>query len=181
MTPMIVFGALALVAAVMVVRSRHLIRAVLWLGASLVATAALYVTLDASFLAAVQVMVYVGGVVTLMIFGVMMTRRHEGLTAPAASERPALGALIAGGLFALVAWAIRATPGLDAPRPPEAITTADLGRALLTEHVLAFEALSLLLLGAIVGAVVIARRRDPGEAARGFTAPGAARATEASP
>ena len=76
-----------------------------------------------------------------------------------------------------LAWAIRATPGLDAPRPPAAITTADLGRALVVDHVLAFEALSVLLLGAIVGAVVIARRRDPGEVARGFTAPSPERST----
>ena len=164
-------GAVALGAAVMVVRSANLIRAVLWLGASLLATAALYVTLDASFLAAVQVLVYVGGVVTLMIFGVMMTRRHESLEAPAERRGGALGAVVAGGLFAVLAWAIRTTPGLDGPRPAEAVDTAALGHGLLVDHVLAFEALSVLLLGAIVGAIVIARRRAPGEVARGFVAP----------
>lgn len=156
-------AACALLSAVAVVRAANLIHATLWLGAALLATAALYAALGASFLAAVQVLVYVGGVVTLMVFGVMMTRRHDGLVAPAESRRQGPAAAVALTLFGATAWAIRATRGLDAPLPsPERATTAALGRALVVDHVLAFEALSLLLLAAIVGAVVLARRRDPG-------------------
>ncbi len=156
-------AALALVPAYLAVRGSNLVHATLWLGASLLATAGIYAALGASFLAAAQALVYVGGVVTLMIFGVMMTRRHEGLVAPAESRKPGRAAAVSVALFAAVAQAIRATDGLDAPLPaPNRDGAGALGRALVVDHVLAFEALSLLLLAAIVGAIVIARRRDPG-------------------
>ena len=158
-----VVAACALVSAIFVVRSANLIRAVMWLGVTLLATAVLYAMMDASFLAAVQVLLYVGGVVTLMIFGVMITRRHDGIVVQAESAKPGRAAIAAAALFGVVAAAIRATPGLDTPIAA-AVTPAALGRALLEEHVLAFEAVSVLLLGAIVGAIVIARRRDPGDA-----------------
>lgn len=155
----------SLVPGYFVVRATNLIHATFWLGASLLATASLYAMLGASFLAAAQALVYVGGVVTLMIFGVMITRRHEGLAVPAESRNTTRAAVISIALFALIAQAIRATHGLDAPMPTPARDDTDaLGRALVVDHVLAFEALSVLLLAAIVGAVVIARRRDPDEA-----------------
>ncbi len=158
-----IVAATALVSAVFVVRSHNLIRAVLWLGITLLATAAFYAMLESSFLAGTQVLVYVGGVVTLMIFGVMITRRHEGIVVHADSHGSLKGFAVAGSLFAVVAFAIRATDGLDAVRPFTPLTTKDLGRELLQTHVLAFEAVSFLLLAAIIGAIVIARKRDPVE------------------
>jgi len=155
----------ALLSALTVVRSRDLVHAVLWLGVTLFATAVLYAMLGASFVAGVQVLLYVGGVVTLMIFGVMMTRRHDGATAKLEDPASARAAAVALSLFVAVAWAVLTTDGLDpvtpAPMPP-VISAADLGRALLHEHVLAFEVVSMLLLATMVGAIVIARRRDPG-------------------
>lgn len=166
----VLFGAAAacaLVPALLTVRATNLIHAALWLGASLLATAGVYAALGSSFIAAVQVLVYVGGVITLMLFGVMMTRRHEGLVAPAESQNTGRAAVVAGTLFALLALAIHRTPGLDRPLAPSAGANAPgLGRALVVEHVLAFEALSVLLLAAIIGAVVIARRRDVPEVSR---------------
>jgi NADH-quinone oxidoreductase subunit J len=162
----------ALVSAIFVVRSADLIRAVLWLGITLIATAALYAMLGASFLAGVQLLLYVGGVMTLMVFGVMITRRHVGIaTTTTDTVHPVRGAIVALALFGVVANAIVKTEGLDtAPAVPLApLTLVDLGNAILHEHVLAFEVLSLLLLAAIIGAVVIARRHDPGPA----TAPSA--------
>jgi len=160
------FGAVALLTLVsgfFVVKSTDLIRAVMWLALTLLFTAVLYVMLNAPFLAGVQVLTYVGGVVTLTIFGVMVTRRHEG-TGPIVAghsdwER---GALVGGGLFALLAFAILKT---DLTTVTTVVpTTEGLGRALLGDYLLAFELASLLLLGAIIGAVVIARRRDPDSA-----------------
>lgn len=156
-------AALTLVSAILVVRSHNLVHAALWLGATLLATAAYYAALESSFLAGVQVLVYVGGVITLMIFGVMITRRHEGIVVQADSHGSAKGLVVAGGLFAVMAVAIRKTEGLDVAQPFTPLTTADLGRALLQTHVLAFEVVSFLLLAAIVGAIVIARKRDPME------------------
>ncbi len=158
-------AACALLSAVAVVRSAHLIRAVVWLGVTLFATAVLYAMLDASFLAAIQVLLYVGGVVTLMIFGVMITRRHDGIVVPAETDGSGRGGAVALAMFAVLAWAILATPGIDDPGARAAPTApAELGRALLRDHLLAFEAVSMLLLGAIVGAIVIARKRDPAAA-----------------
>lgn len=152
-------AAIILLSALKVVRSRDLVHAVLWLAVTLLGTAALYAMFDQGFIAAVQVLTYVGGVVTLTLFGVMVTRRHD--TAPAVAENEAdeRGFLAALALFAVLALALWRTPLPAAPLP--AATTAQLAHALLDEYLLAFEAISVLLLAAVVGAVVIARRTDP--------------------
>ncbi len=153
-------SAIILASALFVVRSKNLIHSVLWLAMTLLGTAALYAQLDAPFLAGVQVLTYVGGVVTLMIFGVMVTRRHEGATAPSDHGEEERGFIFATALFVLLALAIWKSPmALATPQPSP--TTAQLGHALLDDYLIAFEVLSLLLLAAIVGAVVLARRRDP--------------------
>lgn len=159
----VAFLALALCSLVpgyFVVRATNLIHATFWLGASLLATASLYAMLGASFLAAAQALVYVGGVVTLMIFGVMVTRRHEGANAPAERVHGFRGLVLAVGTFALLAWAVLKSD-LDSGVPPiTQETTRSLAKALLDDHLVAFEVVSLLLLAAILGAVVLARRRD---------------------
>lgn len=165
-----VVAAIALLSALLVVRSANLVHAVLWLGITLADTAVLYGMLGASFLAGVQVLLYVGGVVTLMIFGMMLTRRHDGLTVPADS-----GAHARGGLTAILLFSVLATAAMrsNLDEAPAAVTLAPaasgsqsttqaIGLELLGTHVLAFEILSLLLLAAIIGAVIIARRRDHG-------------------
>ena len=117
-----------------------------------------------------SVLLYVGGVSILMVFGVMMTRRHEGIAVEAETTNVPRGVFAAGAIFGVIAGAIQMTPELDRPlaAPPPTVTAQDLGRGLLIDHVLAFEVISLLLLIAIIGAIVIARRRDPGEARVGF-------------
>jgi len=153
-------GIIILVSAVFVVRSSNLIHAVLWLAMTLLGTAALYAQLNAPFLAGVQVLTYVGGVVTLMIFGVMVTRRHEGAEAPIENDSDERGFIFAAALFVILALAIWKSP-MALPANPVTPTTGELAHALLDEYLVAFEVLSLLLLAAIVGAVVLARRRDP--------------------
>ncbi|MFO0555643.1 MAG: NADH-quinone oxidoreductase subunit J [Polyangiaceae bacterium] len=154
-----IIAACVLLAALFVVRSQNLVHATLWLGLTLVGTAALYAMLGASFLAGVQVLLYVGGVMTLMLFGVMLTRRHDGLVVQAERMPPLRGAVVAAGFFGVLAAAIAKSelPSTSAPSPVE---TAAVGAALFRDHVLAFEVLSVLLLAAIIGAVAIARRRD---------------------
>jgi NADH-quinone oxidoreductase subunit J len=94
-----------------------------------------------------------------MAFGVMLTRRHDGRVALTGSAGHTRGALVAAALFGVIAATVaRGDVAATQPAP----TTAELGTALVTTHVLAFEVLSFLLLAAIVGAIVIARRRDPG-------------------
>lgn len=153
-------AAVVVVAAVLVVRSRNLVHSVFWLALALLGTAALYALLDAPFLAGVQVLTYIGGVVTLMIFGVMVTGRHTGAVAEIDWSGSVRGLLVAGGFLALVGGAILSTD-LSGPPPPPPPTTAELARSLLDEYLLPFEVTSLLLLAAVIGAVVLARRRDP--------------------
>lgn len=152
-------GLATLVSAFFVVEGRNLIRAVLWLAVSLLGTAVLYAMMGAPFLAGVQVLTYIGGVVTLLIFGVMVTKRHEGSAIVADHAEKGRARIVSGGLFVLLAMATFKTD-LSAAVAAPSVSTADLGRALLSHDLVAFEGASLLLLAAIIGAVVIARRRD---------------------
>ena len=154
-------AAVIVVSALFVVCSRNLVHAVLWLALALLGTSGMYALLDAPFLAGVQVLTYVGGVVTLSIFGVMVTRRHEGVEAAAESYPGLRGAATAGVLFAVLATAIWRTDFPVAAALPPTVPVSELAHALLDEYLLPFEAASLLLLVAIVGAVVLVRRRDP--------------------
>jgi NADH:ubiquinone oxidoreductase subunit 6 (subunit J) len=146
--------------AIRVVRSGNLVRAVFWLALTLLGTAVLYALLHAPFLAGVQVLTYVGGVVTLMIFGVMVTRRHDAAVVAIDGRNRLRGALAAGAFFAVLAWAIVRTD-LSAFTPVSTPTTQALAHDLLDTYLLAFEVTSVLLLAAIICAVVLARRRDP--------------------
>ena len=160
------FGILAIAlvgSALRVVGSRDLVHSVLWLALTLVSTAVGYVVLHADFLAAVQVLLYTGGVITLMLFGVMLTRRHEGSAVVAhGSSGLAKAGLVAVALLGLVVVAIHTSLPAAIPAPLMLPDTAALGRVFLRGPlVLAFEVLSVLLLAAMVGAITLARRGDP--------------------
>lgn len=151
-------AAVSLLSAVMVVRTKDLVHAVLWLALTLLGTAGMYAILDAGFLAAIQVLLYTGGVITLMLFGVLLSRRSGGVIPSGGSLGQGAGALLSAAVFGLVAVAVLRSdlstetfPGPDAQQ---------LGALFMTELVLPFEALSVLLLGAMVGAIVLARRTD---------------------
>ena len=158
---MIGFGLLALVllgSALGVVLTRNLVHSVLFLALTLVATAGVYLFLEAEFLAGVQVLLYAGGVAVLTIFAVMLTRRPD--SGPTLHESHGLvrGGVAAGGVGLLLAAFIARSPELSAPA--KVATIADLGRGFLGEYLLAFEVLSVLLLAVMIGAIVIARKED---------------------
>ena len=160
--PFFVLGALLLLGAVRVVASRDLVHAVLWLGVVLVLTAVMFLMLGAPFLAGIQLLLYTGGVITLMLFGVMLTRRHREIGVEIDSSRRLPAALGSLGLFAAMASAISRTelPAWPSAAPVPAI---EIGRAFLTDHLVAFEVLSVLLLAAMIGAIVLGRQRDFGD------------------
>jgi NADH-quinone oxidoreductase subunit J len=154
-------GTLILGSALMVVTTRKLLHAALWLVTALFGVAILYAILQAGFLAVVQVVVYIGAIAILFIFAVMLTRkemRDQGQQTRSNWWIPALlGLLILGGLVFLVL----SIPGVD--RLPVALpdgldTIRSLGTALVSPdaYVLPFEAASVLLLAALVGAVYLA-------------------------
>lgn len=148
----------------------NLMHACIYLLASFFGIAGLYATLGADFLAATQIVVYAGGVVTLMLFAVMLTGGASekinkfGLTKiKAMGNKFTFAAAIASGLvIALVLLKILASilkSSSTATLPPYEGTVEKIGTLLITDHVLAFEISSILLLGALIGAAVISRPR----------------------
>jgi NADH-quinone oxidoreductase subunit J len=168
---LLALGAVAVGSGALVVTSTHLVRAGLYLVVSLGAVAALYLVLGAELVAWVQVLVYVGAVVVLLLFAVMLTRAPIGPSKDL--DRPAGPALLIGGgvglgLAALLADAFRWT----IYALPEAGTTQRMGQQIFGGWVLPFEVLSILLLAALVGAIVLSRpdlgaRRDEPETTEG--------------
>lgn len=149
-------GAVALGAGVRVVGTTHLVRAGLWLLVTLAAVAGMYLVLGAELVAWVQVLLYVGAVVVLLLFAVMLTRAPIGVSL--GMDRPRVtGALIGGGagagLAVLLAAAYRWT---FVARPPVA-TASNVGTAVFRTWGLPFEVVSVLLLAALVGAIVVSR------------------------
>jgi NADH-quinone oxidoreductase subunit J len=154
-------AALILASALMVVITRKLIHAALWLVAALFGVAILYVILQAAFLAVVQVVVYIGAIAILFIFAVMLTRREmldQGAQTRTNWWLPALlGLLILAGLVFLIHG--QDAFGQTAVEMPAGVDTLrNLGTALVSPDafVLPFEVASILLLAALVGAVFIA-------------------------
>jgi NADH-quinone oxidoreductase subunit J len=164
-----VFGLLSVVvlaAAVLVVTTRNIIHAALWLVVCFGALAGCYLVLTAEFVAWVQVLIYVGAVVTLMLFGAMLTRAPIGRAQDLDSRnRPiaAVAALATAGVIGvLVVDAFRASY-IDVRHVPVGGGRV-IGTALFRFYVLPFEVASVLLLAALVGAIVMTGR-DVGAAA----------------
>ncbi len=155
----IVFGAIAVGGAIMVVTRRHPMAAALYLILTLFAVAALFAVRQAHFIAAIQVIVYAGAVVVLFIFVIMLINVPESrLPVERATGMRLLGVVAAGLLIleaAVVARRYAMTPGTAG----ESGTVAAVGRALFTDYLLAFEITSVLLLAAVVGAIVLAKRK----------------------
>ena len=149
---------LVLGASLGVVLARNLFHSVLWLALALVGTAGLFILLHAEFLAAVQVLLYAGGVVTIVVFAIMLTERLVGDSLRQTNRTVTVGAAAAAAVFLALAATILRGSRTGAPAPD--LTTAALGRAVLTEWVLAFEVLGILLVAALLGALYLARTEE---------------------
>jgi NADH-quinone oxidoreductase subunit J/NAD(P)H-quinone oxidoreductase subunit 6 len=150
-------GAVAVGAGALVVTTRHLVRAGLYLVVSLGAVAGLFLVLTAELVAWVQLLIYVGAVVVLLLFAVMLTRAPIGASDDL--DRPGWPAALIGGgaglgLAALLVDAYRWST-VELPEPG---TAERLGAEVFGSWVLPFEVLSVLLLSALVGAVVVSVR-----------------------
>jgi len=157
------FWGLALVllaSSLAVVLSRNLFHSVLYLAVALVTTAGLFLHLEAEFLAAVQILLYAGGVVTIVVFAIMLTERLVGERLTQTNRQLANGAIVSGAvLVALFLFLVRA----ELPRQRQPLAgdlTQAIGRDLLTRFVLPFELLAVLFLAALLGALFFARRED---------------------
>ncbi|WP_166021578.1 NADH-quinone oxidoreductase subunit J [Streptomyces chilikensis] len=170
-------GVVTLGAAVVSVTTRQLVHAALWLVVALGGLAVEYLLLTAEFIAWVQVLIYVGSVVVLLLFGLMLTRAPIGRSpdADSGNRGVALGVAVAAAvaLVWLVVDAFRTTwIELDGA---SAGTTEVTGESLFRHWVLPFEALSVLLLAALVGAIVLSRKRNADVDAASSGKAGAAR------
>jgi NADH-quinone oxidoreductase subunit J len=166
-------GLATLVCAAMVVTSPKLVHAALWLIATLACVAGLFVLLEASFLAMVQVAVYIGAIAILIIFAAMLTRRVMAETGGQPNRNWWAAVFAAALLFVGLIGLLREVPAWSAavpaalPLAPEPLLE-DLGQSLVDvdRYVIPFEVASVLLLAALVGAIVVARpsqRADEGE------------------
>ena len=152
-----VAGAWVLAAALYVVTTRNVVRAAYALLAALFGVAVLYVTCRADFLAAVQVLIYVGGVNILIIFGVMLTEHMGRVPFRMVSFNVGAALLTCGLIAAALILGLRIYPWPEAIATTEP-TSARIGELFLTDYLLPFEVASVLLLVALVGAVAVARK-----------------------
>jgi NADH-quinone oxidoreductase subunit J len=154
-------GLFTLVSGFMVVTTRNLVHAALWLVSTLFGVAVVYALLNANFLAVVQVVVYIGAIAILFIFAVMLTRKDMRDQGPQTNRNWWLGALIAAGTFAGLFFLLQGWDGYSrtaSTYPSGFDSVAELGNELVspTGYVLPFEVASVLLVAALVGAVYVA-------------------------
>lgn len=150
--------------ALMVVISRNIFHSLLFLALSFLGVAGVYLLLSADFLAAVQVLVYIGAISVLMMFALMLTHKVMGSNVRQTTEQIWIAVPITVALlvvlvrvFALHSWGYILGPAMP--------TTGIIGKALLTDYLLPFELASIVLLVAVVGAIVLAKEDRPDDSA----------------
>ena len=146
--------------ALAVVLTKNLFHAVLWLALALTGTAGVFLLLDAEFLAAVQLLLYAGGIVTIVVFAIVVTERLVGERISHTSRHLAGGAVVSIALASLIVSAVRQQPLAMARAPMAEDLTRLIGDTVLTRFVLPFELLAVLMLAALMGAIYFARPED---------------------
>jgi NADH-quinone oxidoreductase subunit J len=156
----IVLALIGTVAAIRVVTARNVVHAALYLVVTLASAGAAYLLLAAEFVAWVQILIYVGAIVILFLFGLMLTKAPIGREALDNQRRGAafvVGLAILAGLVFLIQDAF----SWDGPKiEPGSGGAAAVGESIFSRYVLPFEVVSFLLLAALIGAIVLSRRDD---------------------
>lgn len=158
----IFFGIIAtimVVAAFRVVSVRNVVHAALWLVLVMSGAAALYILLAAEFVGVTQILVYVGAVMVLLLFGTMLTRAQIGAEKDLNHRSWALGIPVAGMLF--LAMAVALIGGFEddqLPENPDRVTVQQISDDLFSPYLVPFMALSFVLVATVIGAIVLARR-----------------------
>ena len=154
--------------AVMVVTTRKMMHAALWLVLALLGVAMIFATLQASFFAVVEILVYVGAISILIIFAVMLTQKMMEDTGPQVHKYWWVAALVAAALFGMLVLFLNTWPGFNTvleELPGTAENIQGLGQALVDPagYVIPFEVASVLLLAALIGAIYVAvdRKEKP--------------------
>ena len=146
-----------IVSASFVVLNNQLLYSAIALLFSLFGVAGLYIFLWADFIAGIQLLVYIGGINVLIIFGIMLTNKISSVRLSQTNVQQGVGAVVALWLLILISLVISKTPWLQIEASEPAETVSAIGTLLLSKYLLPFEAISLLLLGALIGAALLSR------------------------
>lgn len=162
------FSFLILISALYVVTLRNIFHCAIFLILALFGVAGIYVLLEAEFLAAVQVLIYVGAVSVLMIFAIMLTSHYQSIRREQSNEQTSIGIVVSFFFMGLVMLSLapRSINGeintvwrvVEGAMPEN--NTLAIGKLLMTQFVLPFEVVSIVLLAAMIGAIVLARREQ---------------------
>ncbi len=155
----VIIAAIAVVAALKVVTTSNVVHAALYLVVVLSSVAATYVLLAAEFVASTQILVYVGAVMVLLLFGVMLTRAQIGRDAELDYERRWISGLIGALLFVIMAGSVIDYYGDEELLLEGGVQRTDqVADSIFSTYIVPFEGVSILLLAALIGAIVVARR-----------------------
>lgn len=154
-----VAGAVALIASVFVVTSRRIVHAALWLVVALGAVAGCFGALHAEFVALVQILVYVGAIVVLVLFALMLTKAPTNPLPGLTSGRSPFAAVVAAVLAVILGAGVVLAFGNEKIKPVVDGSATAVGMAVFKTWVLPFEVLSVLLLAALIGAIALSTRK----------------------
>jgi NADH-quinone oxidoreductase subunit J len=155
-----VLSVLLVGSALAVVLSKNLFHAVLWLALALTGTAGIFLLLNAEFIAAVQLLLYAGGIITVVVFAIVVTERLIGERLSQTNRGVFSGAVVAVALLVIIVNTLMQRELPSTPLPQLSDITRLMGEQVLTTFVLPFELLALLMLVAMLGAIYFARPED---------------------
>jgi NADH-quinone oxidoreductase subunit J len=153
-----IIAAAMVIAAIRVVTAKNVVRAALYLVVVLAGVAGQYILLAAEFTAVVQVLIYIGAIIVLFLFGIMLTRAPIGQDAELDNDQRGVAALVAVMLFAVLVYVLRDAFSDTHIHFTGPQLTRQVGDAIFSTYLLPFEVVSVVLLAALVGAIVLARR-----------------------
>jgi len=156
-----IFAIMVVIGGWIVISSRNLIYSAFSLLFTFVGLAGLYGLLMADFIAATQILIYAGGVLILLLFGIMLTARKTSIEITQSNLPRLPGAIISSLIFLLLMVVIFSEPNWNsATNPGVRETVPMIGKLLMTKYLIPFELASILLLAALIGSVFIARREE---------------------
>ena len=150
-------AALAIIFALGVVSSRNIFHCAIYLALALFCVAGVYLFLDAEFLAVVQILIYVGAIVTLFLFSIMLTANIGDKSIKQTNGQVLTGGVVAATISIFFIFVILGEPWKKSLAQARPLTLQEIGRSLMSVYALPFEVISLILLAALVGAIVIGR------------------------
>ncbi len=149
----------ACLCALLTVCSPNVFHSAVWLTMSLLSVAGIYLFLGANFLGVIQVLVYIGGIITLFVFAIKLTAKFEDQSVRQVNEQVLASGVCVIILFVFFLKAFHAAPWVGLPWQEKSLSIQEIGTSLLTTYLLPFEFISLILLAAMIGAIVIGKEK----------------------